>query len=164
MTRRCNLRIALISVKSIICKWFVSGHMKTFWNNEANLFFKTTGNAWKNSYYQGPKLHEGHTPSFTKIGHCVLIREAKVYLWRVHLYRQRDNWNLSGPSSIAGGPQSVSEACSYVFKGGGVTKILAPGQGGHKNFFWPMGGGSQNAAGVFSDIYDPPISKKMVAP
>ena len=54
-------------------------------------------------------------PSFTKIGHCILIREAKVYLWcwqetNIHLYRQRDNWNLSGPSNIADGPQSVIQA------------------------------------------------------
>ena len=27
-----------------------------------------------------------------------------------------------------------------------------------------MGGGRKNIAGVFSDIYDPPIPKKMVAP
>ena len=43
-----------------------------------------------------------------KISHCILIREAKVALWcwqetYIHLYRQRDNWYLSGPSSIAGG-------------------------------------------------------------
>ena len=44
-----------------------------------------------------------------------------------------------------------------------VTKILAPGKGGHKKFFWPIGG-RKNIAGVFSDIYDPPIPKKMVAP
>ena len=60
-----------------------------------------------------------HIPSLMKIGHCVLIRE-----WRftfdvdekptsvhtsihpsVHPYRQRYKWKLSGPSSIAGGPQ-----------------------------------------------------------
>ena len=56
-----------------------------------------------------------HIPSFTKIGHCVLIREAKVYLWcdekptsihlYIHPYRQRDKWKLSGPSSISGGSQ-----------------------------------------------------------
>ena len=49
----------------------------------------------------------------TKIGHCILIREAKVYLLMltrnlhpyISTYRQRDKWKLSSPSSIAGGPQ-----------------------------------------------------------
>ena len=67
-----------------------------------------------------------HIPSFTKIGHCV---HTKVYLfcWNVdekplssihpsiHTYiqtdRQRDNKNLSGPSSIAGGPQLLKTIC-----------------------------------------------------
>ena len=56
-----------------------------------------------------------HIPSLTKIGHCVLVREQRFTFWcwrdltsvhtSVHPYRQRYNWKLSGPSSIAGGPQ-----------------------------------------------------------
>ena len=51
-----------------------------------------------------------HIPSLTKFGHC--IRERRFTFWccrdlsSVHpWYRQRYNWKLSGPSSIAGGPQ-----------------------------------------------------------
>ena len=61
-----------------------------------------------------------HIPSLTKIGHCVLIREWRFTFWcwrhltsvhsyvhtSVHPYRQHDKWKLSGPSSIAGGPQN----------------------------------------------------------
>ena len=47
-----------------------------------------------------------HIPSFTKIGHRVLLIEAKVYLFcgrvtyihpYIHPYRHRDNENLFGP-------------------------------------------------------------------
>ena len=51
-----------------------------------------------------------HIPSLTKFGHC--IRERRFTFWccrdlsSVHpWYRQCYNWKLSGPSSIAGGPQ-----------------------------------------------------------
>ena len=56
-----------------------------------------------------------YIPSFMKIGRCIL---AKVYLFVDekptssiihHTYRQRDNENLSGPSSITGGPQKRDE-------------------------------------------------------
>ena len=59
-----------------------------------------------------------HIPSFMKIGHCILIRERRFTFWcwretyistyictYIHPYRQCDKWKLSGPSSIAGGPQ-----------------------------------------------------------
>ena len=121
-------KLALISGKLIICKWFVSAHNENILKQSGQIFFKTTGNAWK--YLQVPRAQTNFMkdiPSFMKIGHCVLIREAKVYLrcWQetyIHLYRQHDNWNLSGPSSIAGSPQSVIEACSYFFFQGGSQK------------------------------------------
>ena len=65
-----------------------------------------------------------HIPSLMKIGHCVLIKETKVYLLMLtrnllhqcihtsvhlhaHTYRQRDKWKISRPSSIAGSPQNI---------------------------------------------------------
>ena len=48
----------------------------------------------------------------------------------------------------------------------GVTcffNIVGPDGGGHKIFDHQMGG-SQNIAEVLSEIHDPPIPKKMVAP
>ena len=58
--------------------------------------------------------HYPHT-KFDKNCYCVLIRERRFTFWcwrdltsvhtSVHPYRQRYNWKLSGPSSIAGGPQ-----------------------------------------------------------
>ena len=53
-------------------------------------------------------------PSFMEIGHCALLREAKVGLpfWltsnlhpSIHTCRHHDNKNLSGPSSIADSQQ-----------------------------------------------------------
>ena len=55
-----------------------------------------------------------HIPSLTKIVHCVLIREWRFTFWcwretyicsHIHTDRQCYKWKLSGPSSIAGGPQ-----------------------------------------------------------
>ena len=72
----------------------------------------------------GPnKLHEGHTKFYeTRSLRSQLEKQRFTFdVDKKHTYiciRQRDNWNLSGPSSIAGGAQSVIEACSYFFKGG----------------------------------------------
>ena len=46
----------------------------------------------------------------------------------------------------------------------GVTYIVAPGGGGGHKIFDHQIGGSKNIAEVLSEIYDPPIPKKMVAP
>ena len=64
-----------------------------------------------------------HILSLMKIGHCILIREWRFTFWcwretyisthlhqyihtSVHTYTDRvKKWKLSGPSSIAGGPQ-----------------------------------------------------------
>ena len=102
--------------------------MKTFQNSEANLF----QNNWK--CLEVPRAQTNSMkdiPSFTKIGHCILIREANIRFTfdvdKKHTYICTDSVTTeSGPSSIAGGPQSVIEVCSY-FLSRGVTKILAPG-------------------------------------
>ena len=71
-----------------------------------------------------------HTPSLTKIGHCVLIWEQMFtfWCWRdltnihpsvrtfIHTYRQRYKWKLNGPSSIAGSPQKKKLLFSFIFK------------------------------------------------
>ena len=55
----------------------------------------------------------------------------------------------------------ISHWSLLLFLKGG-HKNISSWMGGHKNFFWLMGG-CKNIAGVFLDIYDPPIPKKMVA-
>ena len=124
MTRRCNLKTCSyfgeVDNMQMICGWTHENILKQ-WGKSFSKQLEMPGSTHK---YQGPKLHEGHRPTklYENWSDCILIREAKVYLWCVHLYRQRDNWNLSGPSSIAGGPQSVIEACSYFFQGGGGSQ------------------------------------------
>ena len=73
-----------------------------------------------------------HIPSLTKISHCILIRERRFTFWcwretyictYIHLYRQRDNWNLSVPSSIAGGPHERQWSRSSCYN---IQRIALP--------------------------------------
>ena len=64
-----------------------------------------------------------HYPLTKKIGHCVLIRERRFTFWcwwdltsihpYIHIYRHHYNWKLSGPSSIAGGPQKAAYCIGF---------------------------------------------------
>ena len=99
-----------------IFDFFVISHQNRYANEVSNMHIWWRQTTWV-VFVPPPTTH---IPSLTKIGHCILIRELRFTFWcwretyistYICIYRQRDKWKLSGPSSIAGGPQK--SFCKY---------------------------------------------------
>ena len=110
MTRRCNLKtcsyIGEVDNMQMICEWTHENILKQ-WGKSFSKQLEMPGSTYR---YQGSKQTSWRTYQVLQISVIAFSLEKQTFTF---------------DSSIAGGPQSVIEACSYFFQGG-VTKILAP--------------------------------------
>ena len=127
MTRRCNLKtcsyfdeVDNMQNMQMICEWTHENILKQ-WGISFSKQLEMPGSTYR---YQGPKQTSWRT--YQVLRNSVIafsLRSKGLLMLTRNMYPyictdQRDNWNLSGPSSIAGGPKPVIEACSYFFQRG----------------------------------------------